>query len=146
MTVPAGGIPAGTVFGFGETDWAQDTGTFSLSASGDSVLIYCQDNDSPIFLGGLIFQNPWQGAGASASTYGSRTSSLPSALAASSTELTDNYDNFWYTGPHVGTKANIVAAIADPANWQGSNTRPTYTPPTFTITNDSRRFLRGGEP
>mmetsp|Transcript_12040 Transcript_12040/g.17649 ORF Transcript_12040/g.17649 Transcript_12040/m.17649 type:complete len:313 (+) Transcript_12040:834-1772(+) len=145
MTVPLGGIVSGTVFGFGgdsnllyNTAWSTLDGSMALSASGDSIIVYClQDEtvvDSYHFLTGLSYKSStWDAADQSSSFYGSTRSALPAALLDTAIAL-PHYDNYLYQGSTYGTLAELKMALRTSSNWMGTNTRPsTYTPPTFTI-------------
>jgi MYXO-CTERM domain-containing protein len=66
-----------------------------------------------------------------ASTPTSDVSALPTVLAQASVALKTNGNTvFAYTGPLIGTRAYLQAAIANPANWTGGAT----CPPALTVT------------
>lgn len=148
MTVPSGGIAPGTVIGFGDsnllynTAWSTLDGSMALSASGDSILVYCLEDDtitdSYHFLAGLSYKSStWDAPDQSSSSYGSTGSALPTSLSGKAIAL-PHYDNYVYQGTTAGTVTDLQTALTTSSLWVGSNTRPaTYTPPTFTITNSS---------
>jgi hypothetical protein len=142
-------IPSGTVIKFTDNGWKSD-GTFrasegtytytaastiaagtvvdpgisgpALSSSGDQVLAYQGDNSSPTFIYAINSDGSsgtWQSDATSAST-----SALPTGL----TNNTDaiafvERDNGYYSGTTTGTKAELLTAISDPANWTTNNGR-----------------------
>lgn len=104
--VPDGGLPAGTVLGWAEgaddddalVDGWSETGAFSLSASGDQLLIYVGTEANPTFLFALTTQSggAWSADGDAVS---SATSALPRGLADGATALAlDHKDNWAYGG------------------------------------------------
>ncbi|MCA9236878.1 MAG: hypothetical protein KDA44_15485 [Planctomycetales bacterium] len=136
-TVPSGGISAGTILTFvsppaGDYATANDanvgTNSFNLSSSGDQVFAFSGASASPVFLFGVqtnstVFQS---------TASSSNDSALPTGLTLGQTALAvgtgsgsgDEYDNSYYVGSLVsGTREQLLAAIADPANWSGTNSR-----------------------
>merc|ERR1712150_121407 len=142
MTVPTGGIAAGTVFGFGDSSlmynniWSTQSGSFSLSASGDSIIVYCLDSSTADFnfLTALSYKaSTWNDPNLSSSDYGSGGSALPLSLVDSSISL-PHYDNYVYEGITSGSATALKSALTTSSNWVGSNARPAaYAPPTFTV-------------
>lgn len=147
LKVPQVGIAQGTVFGYGPPDeilygdqWTSLTDAgFSLSAEGDTVLVYWTDDDkedsersstSSIIhhLGALSFNGPWTTA-----SVDTASSALPKELIEFSTTLS-HADNVAYTGSMIGTKTTLQAALQDPSNWSSSNTDPLFF---ASSTNDS---------
>ncbi len=142
-------ITAGTVISLvaNATDFttANDTnvGTsgLSLSTSGDQIIAFQGASSSPTFIfAAQINSNQWQ-AGAT----NTQESALPTGLtngvnavaAGAGPGAGDEFDNAWYSGTTSGTAAEILAAVANNANWTGNDA--TYTPFTtnFTITGGS---------
>jgi len=122
LSVPSTGIGRGTVFGFGpesslshSTSWVQ-SGSLALSTQGDSVIVYCKPNDSSYnFLAALTYDGAWED-----SDFDSNKSDLPSSLDTIHTVLSHR-DNYVYTGTTSGSKDDLIAAIRDNSNWNGSN-------------------------
>lgn len=110
-TFPAA-VPAGTVVNIGATG-------MSLSGSGDSIIAYQGTAANPTFLYAIDLADG-NGVFSSGAT-NSNTSAMPSALALGQTAIALPQDNVAYNGPTTGTKAEILAAIADPANWVGDD-------------------------
>ncbi len=132
-TVPAGGKTAGTVISFAGTasgDWTK-TGSYAISGSGDNLIVYQGDDVTPAFIYGIGWASaePWITTG----TPGATNSYKPNGLSGNQVVTLGNVDNYLYTGTTTGTKAEILAAIADPANWTESTTPQTYTAGNFTI-------------
>lgn len=141
--VPEPGIAQGTVFGYGLPDeilygdqWMSNTDAgFSLSAEGDTVLVYWTDDSNEIHhLGALSFSGAWTTTSAEGDNTAS--SALPTELTDFSTTLT-HADNVAYTGSMVGTKAALQAALRDPSNWSSSNTEPLFFAPSTNNSDNS---------
>ncbi|WP_282169029.1 endonuclease/exonuclease/phosphatase family protein [Ruegeria atlantica] len=92
----------------------------NFSASGDQIHAYQGDDDTPSFVASVHFNED----GYEADATSSNTSALPSGLTVgtSAIALTET-DNGVYSGPLTGTKAELQAAINDPANWTTDNSR-----------------------
>ena len=119
-------IPAGTVVN-------PTLSSVLFSASGDQILAYQGDASNPTFIYGLNSEgNPgaWQSDATS-----SNTSALPAGLVDGETAVAiDEIDNAVYTGTTSGTRAELLAAIGNSANWEGSNTsRQTLPTEAFTL-------------
>lgn len=152
-------VPQGSVFGYGNDDdqsssirygdaWESvGSGVFALATAGDSVLLFCIDNDNNNeqssdvvyhHLGGFI-SGTWTVAGTSNTNNGNNLDSsesyIPDALAdVGAIEISGGWDNLVYTGPTSGTKANLGKELMDSNNWQGSNSdRLMYTGGNFDI-------------
>ena len=128
-------IAAGTVVDIGISGPA-------LSSSGDQVLAYQGDNSSPTFIYAINSDGSsgvWQSTATSAAT-----SALPSGLTNGTDAIAfQERDNGYYSGTTTtGTKAELLAAISDPANWTTSNSRTDSSswPTTFTVSGG------GGDP
>jgi endonuclease I len=152
LTVPAF-LSAGTIFGYGEgllygDAWTSPDKGFSLSASGDTLLVYWHNggNDatssssSVHHLGAFSFSGPWLEPELDAEAYGTDSSALPDSLAAFGVSL-KHADNYVYNGPVTGTKASIQASMQDPTNWLGSNSERVFEessiPASFVIQSSS---------
>jgi hypothetical protein len=135
-------LPSGTVISYDTLDAAWTyytstimTGSFSLATAGDQVIafqgtdaaptpIYALNNDTT---GG----NAWQ-----SDATNSNTSALPTGLVngTSAVGMYPEKDNVGYNGITSGTKAELLAAIGNLANWVGDDAvRPPY-PFSFIVT------------
>ncbi len=107
------------------------SGVSAFSVSGDQLLAYQGDDDTPSFIYALNFEGngTWQTDATS-----SNTSALPNGLTNGATAVAlDEFDNVVYTGPLTGTRASLLAAISDRGNWSGDNdVRQVFTG-TFTV-------------
>lgn len=99
-----------------------------FATTGDNIFIFDGTRAAPNFIYG--FRNEggaWQDpAGEDTANNGNDDSALPASLVGANTALggpgaSDHLDNNRYTGPTTGTQADILAALADPSNWEGSN-------------------------
>ena len=133
-TAPLGGVTAGTVISYsgvsGDFSSASDVNVgiypMSLSTAGDQLIAYQGSSAAPTFLFAVqTNSNQWQ---TTAST--SSDSALPPGLVEGQTAVAvgagedadDEYDNANYTDTvTTGTREELLAAIADSANWQGAN-------------------------
>ena len=133
------GIAAGTVLRMIEFTPSE----LSLSSSGDQIIVYqgadgCSTTSTSTpctFLCALHANGATWDADATSTT----TSAIPTGLTDGSTAVAvAENDNTVYTGSTTsGTAAQLRAAINNPANWQGSNSRSTSTlvmPGPFTVT------------
>ncbi|KAG7338161.1 ribonuclease [Nitzschia inconspicua] len=127
-------VSAGTIFGYGDdllfgTMWDTKTDAgFALATAGDTVIVWYslpdgnRDIDDPSyfrFLSALSYSGPWQAFGQS--NYETSKSALPTSLEDFSVGLS-HFDNYAYVGPVVGTKSSLQGSLADPNNWEGTNT------------------------
>ncbi len=117
FNVPAD-APIGTVY----TIAYAGGGSFDASSGGDAILAYVGSAASPTFLFGV------QVAGTTAAWAGdatsSNTSAVPTGLTNGDTALAFNTDNGRYNGPLTGSVQEVLAAIANEANWIGANNQP----------------------
>ena len=99
---------------------------FALSASGDQVFAFQGASDSPSFIFAAQTNSTMFQADATAST----NSALPTGLTVGATAVAvgsgpgagDEYDNSEYNSSVTsGTRAALLAVIANNANWNGSN-------------------------
>jgi len=102
--------------------WAQVSGSFALSTSGDNIFVYCKNElGENFFLTGLTYTSGgWVQTSSIDTTFTTNESTLPDELMVVATAL-PHFDNYIYNGPKIGTKVNLVAALADAENWYGSN-------------------------
>jgi hypothetical protein len=126
MTTPRGGIPAGTLFGYGPrihlgTLWEKVEGTFSLGLDGDNMFLYCKTNlYKTRFLSGFTNNYDWAMPFLDEADYGHNSSALPESLVASSINLPHKY-NYFYNGPRDARVNQLRRNILDPNEWRGSN-------------------------
>ncbi len=102
--------------------WVQVSGTFALSTSGDNIFVYCKNElEENFFLIGLTYTpGGWVQKSSIDTTFTTNESALPDELIVLATAL-PHFDNYIYNGTKIGTKANLIAALADAENWYGSN-------------------------
>jgi len=110
---------------------------FNLSSSGDQVIAFQGSGATPTFVFAIQSNSTeWQ-----VGSNDSNQSDLPTGLTAGSTAIAygagsgteDEYDNIYYTGTTSGTKGDILAAVANTDNWEGSNSSSTIISTDFTI-------------
>lgn len=150
-TAPTGGVAAGTLISltenadqFSEANGA-DVGNngMNLSVSGDQVLAFTGDAAAPTFLFAVqTNSNEWQAEATS-----SNDSGLPEGLVVGETAVAagkgpgagEEWDNVAYTGPASGSAADLLAAIADKANWAGDHSaKPAGAVTAFELENVNR--------
>lgn len=104
----------------------------AFSASGDQILAYQGADTNPTF----VYALNSEGSGWQSDATSSNTSALPLGLTDGTSAIAlSEIDNSIYTGITSGTKAELQAAIGDPANWTGSNSsRQTIPSTSFTVT------------
>lgn len=130
-TAPAGGVAAGTVINLSMSD---------LSNSGDQVIVYAGSASSPTPLFAVNDDgSSWQSNASSNST-----SALPAGLSNAATALALNEkDNFAYSGPTTGSQAELLAAIANKANWTGNDSSFPAWPGAFTLSSGGGSGIPG---
>jgi DNA/RNA endonuclease YhcR with UshA esterase domain/P pilus assembly chaperone PapD len=120
-------VPAGTVVNPGTV-----TGPL-FSTSGDQIIAYQGDAATPTLLYALNNEGAavWQDDATS-----TNTSDLPTGLVNGETAVALNeFDNQVYVGITTGTRADLLAALGDPANWSGDDAnRQTMPTADFTVT------------
>ncbi|SEN60784.1 hypothetical protein SAMN05192583_3136 [Sphingomonas gellani] len=132
-TVPAG-TPIGTVVTISGL-----TGSFNPATGGDQIHAYVGDAVSPTFLFSLDFADGNTGYAGDATN--SNTSAVPTGLTFGDNALAFGEDNGAYAGPTAGTRAEILAAIADEANWTLNDTAGVAYPTAFSVeTGNPGRF------
>ena len=131
LRIPLTGITSGTVFGYGgesnllhQQDWVKVQGQFQLSTSGDTVLLYCQDDGGALnFLFGFDYSGDgWMKSNLNADFYGSARSALPDQLADNGSISLPHFDNYRYKGStSTGSFSQLQALFSDPIQWEGSD-------------------------
>lgn len=132
-----GAITAGTVLSYRSTNanGFVKSGSFDLSASGDTILAYQGSAGSPQFLYGIGWATnlPWV-----ANCTGSGNSEIPAALSTGAYTIvacgaSDNYQYNSASGTS-GSKETLLQLVGNAANWVGSDTNAfaKFTP-DFTI-------------
>ncbi|MEI2612512.1 MAG: ExeM/NucH family extracellular endonuclease [Candidatus Promineifilaceae bacterium] len=108
-------------------------GTMLFSASGDQILAYQGAASSPTFVYALNDEGAgvWQ-----ANATNSNTSALPTGLVNGTTAVAiDEIDNAVYIGITSGTRAALLAAISNKANWSSDDiNRQTMPTGPFVVT------------
>jgi hypothetical protein len=111
-------IVAGTILTFPGAGWESVQGSFSLSASGDTILLYCQTETELVHISGLSFAGDWLPSGLDPSAYGTGNSALPVNTPA---VTLDHADNYRYTGTRTGSMSSLQSSISSSSNWESSN-------------------------
>ncbi|MGY2046542.1 Ig-like domain-containing protein [Methylobacterium sp. JK268] len=122
-TAPNGGATAGTVVTFTNL-----TGNLNPSTSGDQIIAY---QGTSTFLFAINFADGKSTFAGDATN--SNTSAVPPGLTFGKTALAFPLDNGAYTGPTSGTKAELLAAIADGRNWTQDDDTPVAYKTAFTV-------------
>lgn len=125
FTVPADAA-LGTVFTISTL-----TGTFNPSTTGDAIIAYVGTEASPTILFAVQFGSGTAAWAADATN--SNTSAVPTGLVNGDTALAFAADNGAYTGSLTGTVSEILANIANEANWSTSETALVTAPGNFTV-------------
>lgn len=107
------------------------TGQLNPSTSGDQILAYTGTAANPTFLFALNFADGKTAFAGDATN--SNTSAVPTGLTAGTDALAFADDNGAYTGPTTGSRADILAAIADPKNWTTNDTAGVTYASAFTV-------------
>ncbi|MGF1455969.1 MAG: ExeM/NucH family extracellular endonuclease [Alphaproteobacteria bacterium] len=134
-------VAAGTVIAFTGVGGAFTTagGSFALSTSGDQVFAFQGTTDNPTFLFAVQTNSTQFQVGAD----DAQQSALPPGLVVGETAVAvgagagaeSEFDNSTYNGAVTsGTKEELLAAIADAANWNGSNSVISIFNGPFTVT------------
>lgn len=118
-TVPAN-TPIGTVVTITGL-----TGSFNPATGGDQILAYLGTADAPTFLFAIDFADSNTSFASDAGS--ANTSAVPTGLTFGSTAIAFGEDNGAYSGPLTGTRSEILANIANAANWTLHDSNlPTY--------------------
>lgn len=125
FTIPAD-AELGTVFTI-----ATLTGNLNPSATGDAIIAYVGDAATPTILFAVQFASGTAAWAADATN--SNTSAVPTGLTNGDTALAFAADNGAYTGSLSGTVSEILANIANEANWSTSETALVAAPGNFTV-------------
>ena len=140
MTVGTGGMMAGTVFCYGcddSTVWQSVGGNFALSASGDTVLLYCEtDTQEIVHISGFSFSGDWMSKGLTESEYGTDSSALPESLEDAIVTL-PHMDSYMYAGTRSDTMSSLISSITSRVDWTGSNNRFSFESSSFTVTDST---------
>eukprot|EP00536_Pseudo-nitzschia_multiseries_P018437 jgi/Psemu1/228977/e_gw1.2531.7.1 len=125
-------IRAGTVFGYGEgllygSSWTSELNKgFSLSASGDNVIVYCtsvMESGNYTFLSAISFSGGvFLASEGESVSYSPSSSALPDSIANFAIAL-ENKDNYVYSGKRSDSKDMLQEQLLDRANWKGSNSK-----------------------
>jgi hypothetical protein len=127
ITIPAGGIPAGTI-----TTVSLASG---LGAAGESVHFFEGTAPTSNPGTGLVWGINWGNATGNwdADSTSSATSALAPALTNFNTHL-GRGAGWIYTGPTSGTQSALIGAIEDPADWATSTGNTWTGSASFTVT------------
>lgn len=106
-------------------------GNFNLSATGDSIIAYTGTATSPTMLFALDVADG--NATYAADATNSNTSAVPPGLTFGETALAFTLDNGAYAGPLTGTKAEILANIADETKWTLDDAAAVAYPASFSV-------------
>lgn len=124
--------------GFSDANSAElGTNGINFSTSGDQILIFQGSGAAPTF----IFAAQSTSTNWVTDATSSNNSAVPNGLTdgvnavAYGAGPTDGaeFDNVWYTGTTSGTRAQILAAVANSANWAGNNSSYSATTGNFTL-------------
>ena len=94
-----------------------------FSTGGDQVFVYEGSNAAPDFVYGVQFANAAGIVAAPTVSSSTNTTNVPDALSLAAGTMVDlgNFDDGYYNGITEGSQAELLAAIADSANWVLSN-------------------------
>ncbi len=125
-TAPAEGAAAGTVITITGL-----TGSLNPSTSGDQIIAFqgALAAATPLFAIDFADNNTTFAGDAT----NSNTSAIPTGLATGVTALAFGADNGAYVGATTGTKAEILSAIANSANWSLDDANPVAYKTSFTV-------------
>ncbi|MCD4669994.1 MAG: hypothetical protein K8S14_06070 [Actinomycetia bacterium] len=136
-------ISKGDIITYSSSGGFSATGGFALAAAGDQLIAYQGDEASPVFIYAIQTNSTqWQADATSA-----QTSALPPGLVNGVTAVavgrtpspTGEWDNSVYDMSVTnGTREEILAAIGDAGNWNGSNSR-------VGLPSDGSFSIEGGE-
>lgn len=123
-------VPTGTPIGTVVTISGL-TAALNPSTSGDQILAYTGSAAAPTFLFAVDFADG--NATYAGDATSSNTSAVPTGLSFGDTALAFATDNAAYTGPTGGTRAQVLAAIADEANWTTDDAAGVAYPTSFAV-------------
>lgn len=100
------------------------TAFLNLATGGDQIFAFQGSKTSPEFIYGLQFANANGIVAAPTVSNSTNTTNVPSALSESAGTMFNagDFDNGFYSGITTGTKAELLVAFANQANWNRSNT------------------------
>lgn len=144
LTMPTK-MKAGTVFGYGDglllgSSWKSIDAGFSLTASGEKILVHSYNGDELIHLSGISFNGDWE----EGTDFDTASSAIPESIEDFAVTL-PHFDNFIYKGPTQGKRSDLIDSILDSNNWLGSNSEISVAgslPNSFIITS-SKNCLAG---
>ncbi|EGF91483.1 hemolysin-type calcium-binding repeat 2 copies family protein [Asticcacaulis biprosthecium C19] len=113
------------------TGTVTDSGDANFSTGGDQIIAYQGADATPTLLFAINNEGntTWQ-----ANAADSNTSALPTGLTNGTNAIALNeVDNAAYSGITSGTKAELLAAIVDPANWTRDDANNLTAPASFTV-------------
>ncbi len=141
---PSSPVAAGTVLTYtaADGDFTVADAGFDLSASGDQIIVYQTDAADLVSEPKFIFAAMSNSTQFQAGSDDSNQSDLPPGLVVGETAVAagagagaeSEFDNVYYSGALTsGTKAELLAAIADAANWTGDNNSYVRPSGPFTV-------------
>lgn len=97
-----------------------------LSASGDQIFAFQGNNTSPDFVYGLQFAHSTGIIASPTVSSSTNTTNVPGMLSEVGGTMFNvgNFDNGYYMGTTTGSKAELLSAIANQANWTRSDSGP----------------------
>jgi predicted extracellular nuclease len=124
-------VPAGTAIGTVVTISGL-TGTFNPSTTGDQIIAYTGESTAPNLLFAADFADG--NATYAPDATNANSSAVPTSLTFGENALAFGADNAAYTGPLTGTRAEILANIANESLWTQNDTAGVTYPTGFTVT------------
>lgn len=102
------------------------TAFLSLATSGDQIFAFQGSKTSPDFVYGLQFAHANGIIAAPTVSSSTNTTNVPGALSVLGGTMFNvgNFDNGYYTGTTTGSKAELLSAIANTANWNRTDAGP----------------------
>lgn len=137
LSIPGGGLPRGTVFGYGPDDfpqysWSGVSGSFLLSSASDTVFVYCvgPDGTSPVHLAALSYSSQgWVPPDEDDSAFTTGVSALPDSMTECDCAVQlQHRDNAAYVGDRTGTREELLGKMSDPSRWSGSDSVRNHLP------------------
>ena len=102
------------------------TASLDLSTGGDQIFAFQGSKTSPNFVYGLQFAHASGIIASPVVSSSTNTTNVPDALSVLGGTMFNvgNYDNGYYVGTTTGSKAELLSAIANQANWTRSDSGP----------------------
>lgn len=99
------------------------TASLNLATGGDQIFAFQGSKTTPDFIFGLQFANASGIVAAPTVSNSTNTTNVPSALSETAGTMFNagNFDNGYYSGTTAGTKAELLVAFANQANWTRSD-------------------------